>query len=150
MYVGWQVPRFDTVWSLFHMESLNIQNIHHIHMTWVLWCILHAGVSHEKRKESCLRSFHILLYRWCLSLNNSRLGNDVDHIYSIELQITKNTSYTARSDSWLDLHINPGFDFPILNFPYIFSNNPAALAYGVYISQLIVYGLWSLSWFYCY
>jgi hypothetical protein len=32
---------------------------------------------------------------------------------------------------------NDDFNFPIVNFPFICSNIPAALAYGVYISQLI-------------
>jgi hypothetical protein len=31
------------------------------------------------------------------------------------------------------------FNFPIVNFPFIGSNIPAAPAYGVYISQLIRY-----------
>ena len=31
------------------------------------------------------------------------------------------------------------FNFPIVNFPFICSNIPAAAAYGVYISQLIQY-----------
>jgi hypothetical protein len=31
------------------------------------------------------------------------------------------------------------FNFPIVNFPFICSNIPAAPAYGVYISQLIRY-----------
>jgi hypothetical protein len=31
------------------------------------------------------------------------------------------------------------FNFPIVNFPFICNNIPAALAYGVYISQLIRY-----------
>jgi hypothetical protein len=31
------------------------------------------------------------------------------------------------------------FNFPIVNFPFIYSNIPAAPAYGVYISQLIRY-----------
>jgi hypothetical protein len=31
------------------------------------------------------------------------------------------------------------FNFPIVNFPFICSNIPAAPAYGVYISQLIQY-----------
>ena len=32
-----------------------------------------------------------------------------------------------------------GFNFPIVNFPFICSNIPAAPAYGVYISQMIRY-----------
>ena len=40
-----------------------------------------------------------------------------------------NLSYNKRDD----------FNFPIVNFPFICSNIPAAPAYGVYISQLIQY-----------
>jgi hypothetical protein len=39
-----------------------------------------------------------------LSLNNSRFGDFVDHIYPIELEI-KDTTDTDRSDSFLDLHL---------------------------------------------
>jgi hypothetical protein len=86
-----------------------------------------------------------------LSLNNSRVRDFVHRIYPIELKI-KDT--TDRSASYLDLHLeinNEGrlrtklydkrddFNFPIVNFPFICSNIPAAPAYGVYISQLIQY-----------
>ena len=88
-----------------------------------------------------------------LSLNNSRLGDFVDHIYSIELEI-KDATYTNRSASYLDLHLEidsegrlrtklydkrDDFNFHIVNFPFICSNIPTAPAYGVYISQLIQY-----------
>ena len=86
-----------------------------------------------------------------LSLNNSRFGDLVDHIYPIELEI-KDTTDTDRSASYLDpllesegrLRTNfndkrHDFNFPIVNFPFICSNIPAAPAYGVYISQLIRY-----------
>ena len=88
-----------------------------------------------------------------LSLNNSRFGDFVDRIYSIEIEI-KDTSDTNRSASYLDLHLEidsegrlrtkpynkkDDFNFPIVNFPFICSNIPAALAYGVYISQMIRY-----------
>ena len=88
-----------------------------------------------------------------LSLNISRVGDFVDHICPIELEI-KDTTYTDRSASYLDLHLeidNEGrlrtklYDkrhdvtFPIVNFPCMCSNIPAASAYGVYISQLIRY-----------
>jgi hypothetical protein len=81
------------------------------------------------------------------SLNNSRFGNFVDRIYPIELEI-KDTTDTDRSASYLDLHpeidserrlktkfydIRDDFNFPIMNFPFICSNIPAAPAYGVYI-----------------
>jgi hypothetical protein len=40
---------------------------------------------------------------------------------------------TKLYDKWYD------FNFPIVNFPFICSNIPAAPAYGVYASQLIRY-----------
>jgi hypothetical protein len=39
-----------------------------------------------------------------LSLNNSRFGDFVDHIFPIELKI-KDTTYTDRSAPYLDLHL---------------------------------------------
>ena len=92
-----------------------------------------------------------------LSLSNSRFGDFVDRIYSIELEI-KDTTATDRSTSNLDLHLEidsegrlrtklydkrDDLNFPIMNFPFIRSNIPAAPAYGVYISQ----SLWFLSGF---
>ena len=86
-----------------------------------------------------------------LSLNNSRFGDFVDRIYPIELEI-KDTANTDTSASYLDLHLKidsegrlrtklyekrDDFNFPIVNFPFICSNIPAAPAYGVYISQSI-------------
>jgi hypothetical protein len=77
----------------------------------------------------------------------------VDRIYPIELEI-KDTTNTDMSASYLDLHLEinsegrlrtklydkiDDFNFPIVNFPFICSNIPAAPAYGVYISQLIQY-----------
>ena len=88
-----------------------------------------------------------------LSLNNSGLGDFGDRIYPIELEI-KDTTDTYRSASYLDLRIEidsegrlrtkpydkrDDFNFPIVNFPFICSNNPAAPACGVYISPLIRY-----------
>jgi hypothetical protein len=82
------------------------------------------------------------------------LISDLKHrIYPIGLGI-KDTTYTDRTASYLDLHLeidNEGrirtklydkkddFNFPIVNFPFTCSNIPAAPAYGVYISQLIRY-----------
>ena len=80
-------------------------------------------------------------------------GDFVDRIYPIELEV-KNTNYTDRSASYLDLHLEidserrlrtklydkrDDFKLPIVNFPFICNNIPAAPAYGVYISQLIRY-----------
>ena len=88
-----------------------------------------------------------------LSLNNSRVGDFVDPIYPIELEI-KDTTATDMSASYLDIHIeidsegwlrtklyDKRYDFnvPIVNFPFICSSIPAAPAYWVYTSQLIRY-----------
>ena len=78
----------------------------------------------------------------------------------IELEI-KDTTDTVKSASYLDLHLeidNEGrlktklydksddFSFPIVNFPFLSSNIPAASAYGVYISQLIRYSRACISY----
>jgi hypothetical protein len=88
-----------------------------------------------------------------LSLNNSRFGDFIDRIYPIELDI-KDTTDTERSVSYLDLHLDidsegrlrtklydkrDDFNFPIVNFPFIWSNIPAAPVYGVFTSLLIRY-----------
>jgi hypothetical protein len=85
-----------------------------------------------------------------MSLNTSRLGDFVDRI---KLEI-KDTTDTDRSASYLNLHLEidslgrlktklydkrDDFNFPIVKFPFICSNIPAAPAYRVYISQLIRY-----------
>jgi hypothetical protein len=74
-------------------------------------------------------------------------GEFVDRIYLME-----DTIDTDRSDSYLDLQLEidsegrlrmklydkrDDFNFPIVNFPFVCSNIPAAPAYGVYISHLI-------------
>jgi hypothetical protein len=46
------------------------------------------------------------------------------------------------SEGWLRTKLydkRDVFNFPIVNFPFVCSNIPAAPAYGVYISQLIGY-----------
>jgi hypothetical protein len=107
----------------------------------------------RKIEKKLARSFNFT-FRYIgdvLSLNNSRFGDFVDRIYPIEI---KNTTDTDRSASYLDLHLEidsegrlrtklydkrDDFNFPIVNFPFICSNIPAAPAYGIYISQLIRY-----------
>ena len=86
-----------------------------------------------------------------LSLNNSKFGDCVWCIYPIGLEI-KDITDTVKSASYIDLYLdidNEGrlktklydkrddFSFPIVNFPFLCSNIPAASAYGVYISRLI-------------
>ena len=107
----------------------------------------------KKNDKKLFRSFNFT-FRYkddVLSLNNSTFCDFVDCIYPIELEI-KDTTDTDRSASYLDLHleidseerlrtkrydIRDDFNFPIVNFPFLCSNIPAAPAYGVYISRLI-------------
>ena len=111
----------------------------------------------KKNKKKLARSFNFT-FRYIddvLSLNNSRFCDFVDRIYPIELEI-KDTTDTDRCASYLDLHLEidneqqlrtklyekrDDFNFPIVNFPVICSNIPAAPAYGVYISLLIRYSI---------
>jgi hypothetical protein len=106
----------------------------------------------KKNEKNLARSFNFT-FRYIddvLLLNNSRFGDFVDRIYPIELE-KKDTTDTDRSASYLDLHLEidsegrlrtklhdkrDDFNFPIVNFPFICSNIPAAPAYGVYISQM--------------
>jgi hypothetical protein len=109
-----------------------------------------------KRKEKKLaRSFNFM-FRYIddvLSLNNSRLGDFVHRVYPIELEM-KDTTHTDRSASYLDMQLaiddegrlgrkhydkRDDFNFPIVNFPFVYDNIPAAPAYGAYISQMIRY-----------
>ena len=107
----------------------------------------------KKNEKKLARSFNFTFRDIddVLSLNNSRFGDFVDRIYPIELEI-KDTAYTDRSVSYLDLHNDSewqlrtklydkrdDFNFPIVNFPFICNNIPAAPACGVYLSQLIRY-----------
>jgi hypothetical protein len=121
-----------------------------------VWGWFHKGASQEKQKKKLFRSFNFTLrfIHDVLSLNNSRFGDFVCRIYPIELEI-KDTTDTDRSASYLDLHLEIGserwlrtklcdkrddFNFPIIYFPFIYSNIPAAPAYyGVYISLLMRY-----------
>jgi hypothetical protein len=76
-----------------------------------------------------------------LSQNNSRFSDFVDRIYPFEHEI-KDTTDTDRFASYLHLEIDSegqlrtklydkrdDFNFPIVNFPFIFSNIPAAPEY---------------------
>jgi hypothetical protein len=109
----------------------------------------------KKNKKKLARSFNFTprYIDDVLSLNNSSIGDFVHRIDPIELKI-KDTTHTDISASYLDIHREieseerlrtklydkrDDFNFPIVNFPFICSNIPAAPAYGVYISQMIRY-----------
>ena len=60
----------------------------------------------KKNEKKLARSFNFT-FRYIddvLSLNNSRFGDFVDHIYPIELEI-ENTADTDRFASYIDLHL---------------------------------------------
>ena len=123
-------------------------------VTLFVWGLLHTGASQNKNEKKLARSFNFTFHYLddVLLLNNSSFGDFVARIYPTQLEIIDIHAY--RSASYLELHLendNEGllrmklydkrddFNFPILNFPFICSNIPAAPAYGVYISQLIRY-----------
>ena len=98
----------------------------------------------KKNEKKLARSFNFTFSYIddVLLLNNSRFGNFVGRIYPIELEI-KDTTYTVRSASYLDLHLEidsegrlrtkiydkrHDFNFSIVNFPFICSNISAAPA----------------------
>ena len=60
----------------------------------------------KKYEKKLARSFNFtfLYVDDVLSLNNSSFGDFADRIYPIELEI-KDTTYTDRSASYLDLHL---------------------------------------------
>ena len=109
----------------------------------------------KRGKKKVAGSFNFT-YRYIddvLSLNNPQFGTYLHQIYPDELEI-KDTSDTPNSSSYLDILLTTDcnqklrtrlydkrddFNFPIINFPFISSNIPAAPAYGVYVSQLIRY-----------
>ena len=83
-------------------------------------------------------------------VHNSRFSDYLHLFYPNELEV-KVTTDTQKSASYLDLTLKSttwntkkklydkrdDFTFPTVNFPFIISNLPASLAYGVYNSQLI-------------
>ena len=141
-----QRNKFDS--NLHVCHSKNVFPIH-VFMATQLQGLL------KKNEKKLARSFNFT-FRYIddvLSLNNPRFGDFAEHIYPIELEI-KDTTNTDMSASYLDLHLEidsecrlrtklydrrDDFNFPIVNFPFICSNFPAAPAYGVYLSQMIRY-----------
>lgn len=114
---------------------------------------LEGLVQKKDRKLAQAFNFSFRYIDDVLSLNNPRFNDYLHLIYPSELEI-KDTTDTPSSASYLDLHLEindkgqiqsklydkrDDFTFPIVNFPFICSNIPAAPAYGVYISQLIRY-----------
>jgi hypothetical protein len=100
----------------------------------------YRNFSRKKLKRSKPDPFTIRNIRYVLSLTNSKFRDYVDSIYHIELEIKDNT-YTARSVSYLDLHLEidsecclrtthydkwDGFNIPIVNCRFKCSNIPAA------------------------
>ena len=101
------------------------------------------------------RSFN-LCYRYTDDLivfSNKKFLDYLKEIYPSQLTVEKANKSDHLAD-YLDLTfiIDSGgklstrlydkhddFDFPIVNFPYLFSNLPSGPSYGVYISQLIRY-----------
>ncbi len=85
-----------------------------------------------------------------LALNNPNFGNFVKDIYPENFKLIKsnnNSNHILFLD--LDVTIENGslitkiydkrdnFNFPIVNFPFLYGDIPTAPSYGIYISQLV-------------
>ena len=92
-------------------------------------CRLHKGAFAEKLKKNLARSFNFTIHyiNDVLSINSCKIGDFVDRIYPVELEI-KDTTDTDRSESYVDLHLEidnedmlrtkfydkrDGFNFPL-------------------------------------
>ena len=85
-----------------------------------------------------------------LKIDNNFFDSMINHIYPSELQLNK-ANMSDTEASFLDLHLSlsdgsvkttildkrDGFDFDIVNFPFLDGDVPHSTSYGVYISQLI-------------
>ena len=109
----------------------------------------------KEGKRKLARKFN-LSYRYTddlISFNNKRFKEFISDIYPKELTISETTESTSVA-SCLDLLFTrdkssnittrlydkrDAFGFHIVNFPFMSSNVPSALVYGVYGSQLIRY-----------
>ena len=134
---------------------MNVFFYRHSAYLWVQAVLLFSSTcSFFKYEANFIQGILNFTFRYIedfLSLNNSKLGDFVDRIFPIEIEV-KNTTDTDRSASYIDLHLDVDskgrlrtnfydkrdyFNFPIVNFTFICSNISAAAVYGVYISQLI-------------
>ena len=106
-------------------------------------------------KRHLAKSFNFT-YRYIddvLSINNPKLGDYIDFIYPVELDI-KDTTDADHHGSYLDLLLTydnfhrlqvklydkrDDSNFNIVNFPFLSSNIPQSPAYGFFVSQLIRY-----------
>jgi hypothetical protein len=112
---------------------------------WFAWGRLHKGTRKTKRSyPDPLISRSAI---WMMSFYSIFLGLGISLISSIPLnlkyrlpQIQINLAITSEGRSRTKLYDKrDDFKFPIVNFPFICSNIPAAPTYGVCISQLIRY-----------
>ena len=85
-----------------------------------------------------------------INVDNIYFENIVDRIYQAEFQLNKANSSDTEAP-FLDLNVSisnstvsskiygkrDGFDFKIVNFPFLDGDVPRRTSYGVYISQLI-------------
>jgi hypothetical protein len=101
----------------------------------------------EKRSTVCTNGYANCRLKNMSSKHNKYVINEI-----------KDTTDTDRSASYLDIHLRidsvvaaknkrDHFNFPIVNFPFICSNIPAAPVYGVYIYLLSVDTIFQSMWF---
>ena len=122
-----------------------------------VWCLQrqrNGGLNSGQKSANIVTD--AFTYRYIddvLSINNQDFENYMGRMYPAELEI-KGATESNTSYFYLDLPLSIGrdgqlrtslydkrddFNFHITNFPFLSSNIPTSLAYGVFISQLIRY-----------
>jgi hypothetical protein len=108
-----------------------------------------AELLQDNNKKQGMSIKHTFIHiDYVLSINNHNFHMYVHLIYPDVFEI-KDTTESEKSASYLDILLYfdsndrlkttlydecNGFDFAIVNFPFLFSNIPLSPAYGVYIS----------------
>ena len=160
--------RYEVQLSVSVVSVISSSMRYQYHSNWYLMCssfpwpvILFVGVGllvwllkKNKTKQDWSFNYTFLYIDNIASLHNCLFGEYVDRIYPFQLGI-KDITYTARSASFVDLHIEAdrvrsckkqtvydkvdAFNFPIVNWPCIWK-----ICVSV---DTIFQSLWLLSWF---
>ena len=124
------------------------------HINQLIWSRIYTVFALNREETVCVSvQFHIQVHRWCFVHKQPRVwelsGPDVsrwtrDQRHDREQHFCFLPGFTSIDREGRQLHTSiydnrDDFNFHITNFPFLSSNIPTSLAYGVFISQLIRY-----------
>ena len=135
------------------------------HISLLIWSRIYKSLLSSGRKQLASRfNFTYMYIDGVLSINNQQeFENYLGQMYLVELEI-KDTTESTISASYPDLLLSIGrdgqlhtfiydkrddFNFLIKNVPFMSSNISASPAYGVFISQLLLYA-WACKSYGCF